>query len=76
MAAIAVPWFNPFTYILYNEILNISEIYCDSIVLRGKEEQERKAYGELLLKLAVQKSMASNEFAVGILGNKGGMELL
>ena len=68
MAAIAVHWFNPFTYILYNEILNISEIYCDSIVLRGKEEQERKAYGELLLKLAVQKSMASNEFAAGILG--------
>ena len=68
IAAIAVHWFNPFTYILYNEILNISEIYCDSIVLRGKEEQERKAYGELLLKLAVQKSMASNEFAVGILG--------
>ena len=68
MAAIAVHWFNPFTYILYNEILNISEIYCDSIVLRGKEEQERKAYGELLLKLAVQKSMASSEFAVGILG--------
>ena len=68
IAAIAVHWFNPFTYILYNEILNISEIYCDSIVLRGKEEQERKAYGELLLKLAVQKSMASNEFAAGILG--------
>lgn len=68
MAAIAVHWFNPFIYILYNEILNISEIYCDSIVLRGKEEQERKAYGELLLKLAVQKSMANNEFAVGILG--------
>ena len=68
MAAIAVHWFNPFAYILYNEILNISEIYCDSIVLRGKEEQERKAYGELLLKLAVQKSMASNEFAAGILG--------
>ena len=68
MAAIAVHWFNPFTYILYNEILNISEIYCDSIVLRGKEEQERKAYGELLLRLAVQKSMAGNEFAAGILG--------
>ena len=68
MAAIAVHWFNPFTYILYNEILNISGIYCDSIVLRGKEEQERKAYGELLLKLAVQKSMTNNEFAAGILG--------
>ena len=68
MAAIAVHWFNPFTYILYNEILNISEIYCDNIVLRGKEEPARKAYGELLLKLAVQKSMAGNEFSVGILG--------
>lgn len=68
MAAIAVHWFNPLIYILYNEILNISEIYCDSIVLRGKEEQACKAYGELLLKLAVQKSMTSSEFAVGILG--------
>ena len=68
MAAIAVHWFNPFTYILYNEILNISEIYCDNIVLRGKEEPARKAYGELLLKLAVQKSMTGNEFSVGILG--------
>lgn len=68
MAAIAVHWFNPFTYILYNEILDISEIYCDSIVLRGKEEQARKTYCELLLKLAVQKNMANNEFVAGILG--------
>lgn len=68
MTAMAVHWFNPFVYILYREISNISEIYCDSIVLEEKEEKARKAYGELLLRLATEKSFANNDFTVGILG--------
>lgn len=69
LAAIAVHWFNPFVYFLYKEISNISEMYCDSIVLEGKGEKERKAYGELLLKLAAEAPSGGNRFVAGITGN-------
>lgn len=69
LAAIAVHWFNPLVYLLYKEISNISEMYCDSVVLEGKGEKERKAYGELLLKLAAEAPSGDNRFVAGITGN-------
>ncbi len=68
MLVIAVHWFNPFAHILFYEISNISEMYCDSVVLRGKEEKERKAYAELLLKFASEKPHTGMEYMVGIMG--------
>lgn len=70
MLVIAIHWFNPFTYALYYEISNISEMYCDSVVLNGKGEKERKEYGEFLLGLAAKDQPACNEFVVGIMGGK------
>lgn len=70
MIVIAIHWFNPFTYILYYEISNISEMCCDSIVLKGKNHKERKEYGELLLNFAT-KMYIKNKFAVGIIGANG-----
>lgn len=68
MLVIAVHWFNPFAHILFYEISNISEMYCDSVVLRGKEEKERKAYAELLLEFASEKQYTGMEYMVGIMG--------
>lgn len=67
---VAIHWFNPFSYILFYEISNISEMYCDSTVLEGQREQDRKAYGELLLKLATVSRTAENKYIVGILGSR------
>ncbi len=57
LLVMAVHWYNPLVYIMFHEISVISEMYCDSVVIGGKGEEERKQYGELILKLAVQ-----NEF--------------
>ena len=55
----AVHWYNPFVYMMFYEISVISEMYCDSIVIGGKGEEERKNYGELILKLAVQNKFSN-----------------
>lgn len=67
---ITLHWFNPFSYILYYEISNICEMYCDNIVLKNRGEEDRKAYGELLLKLLTERKQADSQFTMGILGNR------
>ena len=52
-------WFNPFVYLFMDELSCISEMYCDSIVIGGKGGEERRNYGELILKLAVQNKFAN-----------------
>ena len=62
----AVHWYNPFVYLMFYEISVISEMYCDSIVIGGKGE-ERRNYGELILKLAVQNKFANKrQFFIGM----------
>ncbi len=63
----AVHWYNPFVYLMFYEISVISEMYCDSIVIGGKGEEERRNYGELILKLAVQNKFANKrQFFIGM----------
>lgn len=52
LAVIAVHWFNPFSYFLFYELSIISEMYCDSVVLLGKGDEECYKYGKLILKFA------------------------
>lgn len=47
MLVMAVHWFNPFSYFLYYELANISEMYCDSVVMEGKGQEERSRYSNL-----------------------------
>lgn len=70
---IALHWCNPCSYILYYEISNISEMYCDSAVLKNRGKEERRAYGELLLKFVTECERVDWYFMAGILGN-GGMK--
>lgn len=60
LVVIAVHWFNPFSYLLFYELSIISEMYCDSVVLQGKGDEERYRYGKLILKLA-QRDKSSDE---------------
>lgn len=67
MLVMAVHWYNPFVYMIFHEISIISEMYCDSIVIGGKGEEERREYGELILKLAVQNEYTNKgQFFVGM----------
>ena len=67
----AVHWYNPFVYMMFYEISVISEMYCDSIVIGGKGEEERRNYGELILKLAVQNKFANKrQFFIGMANSR------
>lgn len=67
LLVMAVHWYNPLVYIMFHEISVISEMYCDSVVIGGKGEEERKQYGELILKLAVQNEFTTKgQFFIGM----------
>ena len=66
LLVIAIHWFNPFVYLLVAELSCISEMYCDSVVMEGKGEEERSKYGNLLLRLIVENvSLDKEQFGVG-----------
>ena len=66
LLVIAIHWFNPFVYLLISELSCISEMYCDSVVMDGKGEDERSKYGGLLLKLIMEDiSSDKQQFVVG-----------
>lgn len=67
LLVMAVHWYNSLVYIMFHEISVISEMYCDSVVIGGKGEEERKQYGELILKLAVQNEFTTKgQFFIGM----------
>lgn len=66
LLVMAIHWFNPFAYLLVGELSCISEMYCDSVVMEGKGEKERRKYGNLLLKLIEENmSLDKEQFGVG-----------
>lgn len=63
----AVHWYNPLVYVMFHEISVVSEMYCDSIVISGKGEEERRKYSDLILTLATQNAYAGKEkFFIGM----------
>ena len=66
LLVLAIHWFNPFVYLFISELSCISEMYCDSVVMDGKGEEERSKYGNLLLKLILENvSLDKQQFGVG-----------
>lgn len=49
-----VHWFNPLSYALFYELSIVSEMYADSVVLQGKDDDERCKYGMMILELAAK----------------------
>lgn len=47
-----VHWFNPICYILYNEITNISEMYCDYCTVKKYDRKLQKEYSRLIINIA------------------------
>lgn len=46
---ICVHWFNPFVYLMGQEVSRTCELSCDETVIRKLDEQGRRAYGDTLL---------------------------
>ena len=67
LLVMAVHWYNPLVYVLFHEVSVISEMYCDSTVISGKGEEERRKYSDLILTLATQNEYAGKgKFFVGM----------
>ncbi len=67
LLVMAVHWYNPLVYVLFHEVSVISEMYCDSTVISGKGEEERRKYSSLILTLATQDGFAGKEkFFIGM----------
>lgn len=67
LLVMAVHWYNPLVYVLFHEVSVISEMYCDSTVISGKGEEERRKYSSLILTLATQDGYAGKEkFFIGM----------
>lgn len=56
-------WFNPFVYLMGQEINRACELSCDEIVIRSLDKQERQAYGDTLLNAMEMGGMYKNEVA-------------
>ena len=48
-AVICLHWFNPFVYVISNEINRACELSCDEAIISGLDPKERRGYGDTLL---------------------------
>ncbi len=68
--AVSIHWFNPLAKICYREIQEISEIYCDTEVLRNKNKVYRKFYGETIISMIEKKGLRQVAFTTCFYSNK------
>lgn len=54
LIVMAVHWFNPLSYLLFFEICNVSEFYCDACTIQGEDESGKKYYSRLILDMATE----------------------
>jgi beta-lactamase regulating signal transducer with metallopeptidase domain len=60
--AVSIHWFNPIIYLVRNEINKACELSCDEMVVRNLNKDQRKAYGNVLLKVAENKGNENDLF--------------
>ncbi|MEZ3486584.1 MAG: hypothetical protein K1W22_08345 [Lachnospiraceae bacterium] len=65
----AVHWFNPFCFLLFREICNISEIYCDESVINGNDDTYRAAYSHLMIEISSLKTRLSFKESISLISN-------
>lgn len=69
LITVAFHWFNPICSILYYEVCNMSEIYCDYCTMVDRDEEERKQYCHLLVDMATEYKEERGDKAVAYLVN-------
>lgn len=54
LLAIAVNWYNPICYLVYYELCNVSELYCDFCTTKSYSLELRKRYCNLIVDIATE----------------------
>lgn len=52
---IALHWFNPICYMVYQEVCSISELYCDFCTTKNMSLLQQKRYSNLIVDIAAEK---------------------
>lgn len=60
---ICIHWFNPFAYLLGNEVNHACELSCDEAVIGSLDEREKKTYGDVLLSALKAENSYKNPIA-------------
>lgn len=66
----AVHWFNPIIYIINNNMENWCEISCDEIVAEKMSYEERKEYGNVILSIIENLSLAPSSVCLYLCNDK------
>ncbi len=50
----AIHWFNPFVYVIHDQINKTCELSCDELVIRNLDAKGKQSYGETLISVMAQ----------------------
>ncbi len=68
---VCLHWFNPLVWLMGKETANACELACDEAVMKTLNEEERRTYGDVLLRAAGNKSTWGEAFASVTLSESG-----
>lgn len=68
---VSLHWFNPFVYLMQNEIINLCELSCDEIVISKLNSKSIKDYGNTLINaMNMAGNYKENLFSITLSKNK------
>lgn len=68
---VSLHWFNPFVYLMQNEIINLCELSCDEIVISKLNSKSIKDYGNTLINaMNMAGNYKENLFSINLSKNK------
>ncbi len=76
LLTVAVHWFNPAAYFLFYELCNMSEILCDTDVIKGMPDSRRQAYSHLILTYAEKENEDKNKLLLANLSGNAAVAVL
>ena len=59
IVVVAVHWYNPLVYLYFTEVRAQFECYADETAVKGKNQEERTAYCQLLLEILRQQNRST-----------------
>lgn len=70
LLATAINWFNPICYVMYRELSNVSELYCDFCTTKEMDSAERKRYCNLIVDLATEdENKVTKKYVASLVNN-------
>ena len=71
IVVVAVHWYNPLVYLYFTEVRAQFECYADETAVKGKDQEERTAYCQLLLEILRQQNRSTkNPYIFCFEGNR------